>query len=489
MINTRIRTHDKYSVEFKIGFLTSNKDKDNNIFKINTWMFLPNGLDVNPFTYKKEAFYSDIKSNVRLITPRYTLPEILQTDRGPFPRLEKAIKNYLKEPLNQAHAESYTYQIKMLICIIKSALRENTFRIIRKRSNEKKVLSLIQELTSNIDAINLRFRNIRDEILENDNFSKELKEYLLFGDEYLGVITENTIYHLLEVFHGKDLFAEIKLILEKPIQKEHRNRQEMAYDIPSEQDEKSNSLSLIKRSLLKKFIESDLYLQRIKKTDGAFAREFYYSIAAGVAMIFATVISFLATQRLGNFTSSLFLVLVISYMLKDRIKDFTRYYFSSKLDRKYFDWKWNVSIRNRKIGVIKEAFDFISAGKVPEEILKLRNKTPLVKAENETYDEKVILYRKRVSLSQKELEEYKEYHLSGINNIIRMNLMSFTKQMDNPFLPIYLPDEENGYKNIMVQRVYALYFVLECESEGEKYYKTYRVLFNRNGISEIKEIR
>jgi hypothetical protein len=488
MINTRIRTHDEYSVEFKIGFLTSNKDKDDNIFKINTWMFLPNGLDVNPFTYRKEAFYSDIKSNVRLITPRYTLPEILQIDKGPFPRLEKAIKNYLEKP-GQIPAESYAYQIKMFVCIMKSALRENAFRIIRKRNDERKTINLIEEFVSNVTEINRRFRAIRNEILKNDCFAKELKEYFLFGDEYLGIITENAICHLLEIFQGKDLFAKVEPVLKKLINEEHRNKQEMNYDIPSEQDEKSNSLLLIKRSLLKKFMESDLYLQRIKKTDGAFAREFYYSIAAGVAMIFATIISFAATLRLGNFTSSLFLVLVISYMLKDRIKDFARYYFSSRLDQKYFDWKWDVSIRNRKIGVIKEAFDFISAEKVPEEILQLRNKTPLVKAENEVYDEKVILYRKRVSLSRKELEEYKEYHLLGINNIIRMNLMSFTKQMDNPFLPIYLPDETNGYRSIMAQRVYALHFILECESESEKYYRTYRVLLNRNGISEIKEIR
>lgn len=488
MINTRIKTHDKYSVEFKIGFLASNKEKDSNRFKINTWIFLPNGLDVNSYTYTKDAFYSDIKSDVRLITPHYTLPEILRKEKGPFPRLEKAIKNYMSEP-DQIQGESYTYQIKMLICIIKSALRESSFRIIRKRNQGRKTLALIQEFESNVTAINRRFRTIRDSILKNELFTKELKEYFLFGDEYLGILTENAACQLLEIFQGKDLFPEVKQVLKKLICEEHRNKIEMNYDIPSEQDEKKNSLLLIKRSMLKKIIESDLYLQRIKKADGIIARELYYSIAAGIAMIFATIVSFAATQRLGNFTSTLFLVLVVSYMFKDRIKEMARYFFSSRLDQKYFDWKWNVSIRNRKIGIIKEAFDFIPAKKVPEEILKLRNKTSLVKAENETYDEKVILYRKRVSISQKELEEYKEYHLSGINNIIRLNLMSFTKQMDNPFLPIFLADEENAYRSIMAQRVYALHFVLECESEKEKYYKTYRILFNRNGITEVSEIK
>ena len=487
MINTQVRTHDKYSIEFKIGFLTSDKEKNDNEFKINTWLFLPNGLDVNPFTYRKEDFYSDIKSNVRLITPNYTLTEIIEANRGPFPRLEKAIASYLANP-DQTRVESYTYQIKMLLCIMKSTLRENISQIICKKDRTEEFLSLTKNFVSNVSAINRRFRNIRDEILRNKIFTKEMKEYFLFGDEYLSNITENTIYYLLEAFQSKNSFSDIKSTLDFLIQEECRNKKEMNYDIPSEDNEKQNSLLLIKRSLLKKFVEGDLYLQRIKKTDGILVREFYYGIAAGIAMIFATIISFIATLQFGNFTSSLFLALVVSYIFKDRIKEFARYYFSSKLDKKYFDWKWNVSIRNRKIGFIKEAFDFIPASKVPEEIQELRNKTPLAKAENETYDEKVILYRKRVSISRKDLEEYKEYHLSGINNIIRLNLMSFTKQMDNPFLPIYLPDEVNGYRNIMTQRVYALHFVLECESSDEKYNKTYRVLFNRNGINEIHEI-
>ena len=489
MINTRIRIHDKFSVEFKIGFFTSlNKSRNTDRFKINTWLFLPNGLDINSYTYRKENFYSDIKSNVRLITPLYTLTEVMKAKRGPFPRLEKAILSY-KETPDGIHAESYTYQIKMLLCIVKSALRENALRVIRYKKQEEKALELIRKFTSDVNAIRQHYRTIRNNIIQDSTFPEELKSYFLFGDEYLGILIEDTASHLLEVFHGKESFPAIKSLLGKLIQEEHRNKKEMEYSIPSEDNEEHNSQLLIRKSLLKKFIESDLYLQRIKKADGAFAREFYYSIAAGVAMIFATIITFVATQRLGNFTSALFLVLVLSYMFKDRIKETARHYFSSRLDQKYFDWKWNVSIRNQKIGYIKEAFDFISAGKVPEDILNIRDKTPLVKAENKTYDEKVILYRKRVSLSKKDLEEYKEYHLSGINNIIRFNLMSFTRQMDNPSQFLRLPDEKNGYKDIIAKRVYALYFVLECESDEEKYYKNYRITLNRNGISEVNEIK
>lgn len=487
MIDTRIKIHDKFSVEFKIGFFTSQKENKTNEFKINTWIFVPNGLDINRHTYSKEQFYSDIKSNVRLITPIYSLKSILTVGKGPFKRLNKAIEALLNNP-DEANSENYTYQVKMLLCIIKSALRESNDQILSERDKKQNVLPLIEELEKDITQITALYRNIRDRLLKETIISDELKEYSLFGDEYLSDLVENNVYCLLDSLKNSSEYSSIQDKLLGVLKSEAKNRELMRYSGPKEDKPEHNSLILIKRSLLKKFIESDLFLQRIKKADGLLMREVYYSIAAGVAMIFATVISFIATQRFGNFTSTLFVVLVISYMFKDRIKEMIRIYFSSKLDKKYFDWKWDVSLRGRKIGQIREAFDFISQEKVPEKIINLRKKTPLVKAENKVYDEKVILYRKRLVLSKDDLEQYKEYHLSGINDIIRFNLTSFTKKMDNSTTPIHLLDEEAGFKTIIGNRVYALYFIIECQSENETYYKSYRLLFNRNGISDVREI-
>jgi len=486
MINTQIRTHDKYAVEFKIGFHVSDKKiKDSNRFKINTWIFLPNGLDINRHTYHKEQFYSDIKTNVRLITPIYSLDELLNPKRGPFPRLQKAIDELTVNP-NETSAEDYLYHIKLLLSILKSAYRDCAGVILRTDSEREQA---VIRFVGQVEEINRRYRAMRDAILDNEALSREQKNYALFGDEFLGFITEDNGYLILNrTEKSQALSGEAKQAILRLIRREGENKKAMGYTLPDENDEEHNSLMLIKKSVLKKFVESDLYLQRLKKADGIMAREFYYSIAAGAAMVFATVVSFAATQKLGSFTTSLFLVLVISYMFKDRIKETFRIYFSSKLDKKYFDWKWNVSINNSKIGYIKEAFDFISQDKVPQEIMNLRKKTPLVEAENEIYDEKVILYRKRVSISKKELEEDKQYHFPGVNDIIRFNLDSFTKKMDNPEIPIYLAGGEKGYHTITGNRAYALHFIIESQSEQETSYKAYRVLFNRNGISDITEV-
>ena len=129
MIDVQEKVHDNFSLEFKIGFITNKKPEDINEFKINTWIFLPNSLDINRSTYSKDDFYKDVKNNLRLITPVYSLNEILTEGRGPLPRLSKAINSLIENPADEIMTESYIYQVKMFVSILKSALRRNVKEI------------------------------------------------------------------------------------------------------------------------------------------------------------------------------------------------------------------------------------------------------------------------------------------------------------------------------------------------------------------------
>ncbi|WP_165042506.1 hypothetical protein [Dysgonomonas sp. ZJ709] len=486
MIETQVKIHDNFSVEFKTGFITNNKTKDINEFKINTWIFIPNGLDINRATYSKEQFYRDVKSNIRLITPIYSLDDILKAGRGPLPRLQKALDALSIDPTNDIKKEDYLYQVKMLLCIMKSALRREA-QIIANTADDKEVIHLVNRYVSQVEAIALEYRE-KWEMLTRPEISQEQRNYYLFGDNFLGNIIEQHTFDIMRKLNSRSVIQSINPILNKLLIGEIDHKKKRGFSTLEEGNEEHNSLIITQRNILKKFVESDLFLQIVKKKDGAFAEQMYYSIAAGVAMIFATVISFFATQRYGNFTTDLFVVLVISYMLKDRIKDLMRYYFSSELSKKYFDTKLKLSIRKQEIGWLKESFDFVEESKVSSEVLNMRNRSPLVEAENQTYNEQIILYRKWVNLSKDEIEKYKEYRLSGINDITRFNLFHFVQKMDNPSIPLYVVDKDKGFSSFEGTRIYPLYFVVQCESDTDKYYKTYRLLFNRNGITSVSEL-
>ena len=92
MIEELVKIHDKFSVEIKLGFNARRKQKISD-FAVNTWIFIPNSLDINRMTYQKSDFYRDLKSNIRLITPSYLLRDIADNDKEPFVLMEKSFQD------------------------------------------------------------------------------------------------------------------------------------------------------------------------------------------------------------------------------------------------------------------------------------------------------------------------------------------------------------------------------------------------------------
>ena len=75
MIFIKPKIHDSNTLEFKVGFVPQDGVTYND-FSMNTWIFIPEVLDVNKHTYTKDTFYCDILSHLRLITPSYRLMEL-----------------------------------------------------------------------------------------------------------------------------------------------------------------------------------------------------------------------------------------------------------------------------------------------------------------------------------------------------------------------------------------------------------------------------
>ena len=245
---------------------------------------------------------------------------------------------------------------------------------------------------------------------------------------------------------------------------------------------------LYHRGMLKKFVESELYIHLSKKKDGVAIEQLYYSIAAGVAMIFATAVAWIIQVKYGNITWPLFVALVISYMLKDRIKDLMRYYFAHRLGNKYFDKKAGVTIGKKWVGQIKEGFDFISLNNTPDKVLRFREKASFVDDEARIFDEKVMLYRKRLTIDDAALSSVYEYPMAGINEIMRLHLNRFTHKMDNPMTQIDTIDSEGNLKSMSARKTYYINIVFQLQHDGNTSYKHFRVVMSRDGVVQVDEM-
>ena len=485
MITIQAKKHDNFSVEFKFGFEEKDKDEQAD-FAVNSWLFVPNSIGINPDTYGKKQFYRDIKSNVRLITPVFSLKEIADPDALPLTSLRRAIEN-LAATSDTAAADAFDYHLKMFGAIFKSSIRDFE-RHIRTAKALENADVLIDGYIRDVRAILSAYRSLYSR-MSVPEVGETLMGRFRLVDEFLSYITEMRTIRIIRKIdstrHSRQL-ADRKAELISFIKEERVYKMKSGYGIVNKDKEHSRQV-VYHHGMLKKFVESDLYIRLKKKKDGVAIEQLYYSIAAGVAMIFATAVAWHTQVKFGNITWPLFVVLVVSYMLKDRIKDLLRYYFAHKLGNKYYDNKAIIAIGRRKIGVIKEGVDFISSSNIPAEVMCLRSSAARIAETTKIFEEKIILYRKRVTIDGKALAENDDYPMRGLNEIMRLHLNRFTYKMDNPEIPVAILDDDDEISVEKVQKIYYLNIVFQLHHADQTEYRRFRVVMTRDGILRIEE--
>ena len=481
MIDIQTKIHDKFSIEFKVGFSGREGVKVDH-FDVNSWIFIPNGLDINKQTYSKERFYADMKSNVRLLTPAFTLRQMLEGEEAPIHHVKKALEAVIAEPTEERMNE-FEFQLKLFASIFKSSIRNESAQIMA-HADTPNVCDRCATYVDDVCRVLQEFRGLRDSIHRDH---EELIAKMNFSDEFISHQADiRTMKVLKAINHSdpKEMTEAFKVLADMIVEeKNYKTSQGFSHALIGDKD--NNRRLLYRHSLLKKYIESALYLKVNTTQDGQAVKQISFSLAAGLAMMVYLLITMPFQKYLGNYPSLIFFILVLFYILKDRIKELTRWLFAYQLKDKYYDNKTVVSIKNKSLGWIKEGMDFITDDKVPEEVLNLRDRNRL-EADNKLLEEKIILYRKRVEIDNVVLRNQFDYEFKGINDIIRYHINYLTKKMDNPESEITCLDEHQQIRIITAERVYTLHFVLQFKWENHVEYKVFHVVVNRNGILNIK---
>jgi len=483
MIDVETKIHDKFALEFKIGFSGQENSKKND-FSVNSWIFLPNSLDINKNTYDKERFYKDMKSNIRLITPVFKLKEIVENEAIPFKNVENSYHR-LTVDKSQENLVDFEFQLKLFGAIFKSSVRDNVNYInsnIKNPNTAERCLIYLDE----VRTILYQYRVFYSSAINTKDES--IISLCAFTDEFLSHQVEMRTIRIIKcIDRQKDtsLNSTRKSIADFIIE-EQNYKKNHDYKLTTMVDANSNRELLYRRSLLKKYIESSLYLKIDKTQDGKAIQQMSFSFAAGLAMLVYSLIALIFQKHFGNYPSLIFILLVAAYILKDRIKDLTRWLFAYQIKDKYFDIRNDISIKKKKIGWIKEGMDFITDDKVPAEIIKLRNRSKL-ETDNQFLEEKIILYRKKVSIDNENLRNHYDYDFNGINDISRFHINYLTKKMDNPIVPVDYLDENLNVKTISAERVYTMYFIMQCCAGDFTEYKAFRLTANRDGIISIEQ--
>lgn len=491
MIEENIQIHDKNQFEIKLGYPFAGKGKAK-VYDVETFLFFPNNLGINRYTYTRKDFYNSIQVYVRLQTPVVLLQNMAEGKNSPFKKLRGSIERLIACEDEKLFLD-YEYQLKMFCCIFKSAVRDHA-RFVAQQGQKRKitdqdVMELVESYISGIDATTKAFRSLRS-MLNVPAKKKDAFSIFLFGDEYLSLLIEYYTYDLLQIlnrveFPEKEAYRAQLLTL---IRTELNYRKENDYpSIPSL--DSTNEEFLFRSSVLKKFTGNVLFLKTRFKHEGEFLEQFIFALAAGIAMMFATAAVFFAQSAYATVSTPLFLVLVISYMFKDRIKEFIRVYLGAKLRTRLFDHKRKIYFNAKhQLGWCRESFTFLKNKKLPRTIEKLRAKDHITEIENDWVGEKVILYRKQVKIFNRRFRTiHHDYPMNSLVDITRLNVSRFLSKMDNSKTPIYVCDD-TGCQKIYGNRVYHVNLIMKYSGNGRVRYKRFRLVLNQTGIKRIEEV-
>jgi hypothetical protein len=243
---------------------------------------------------------------------------------------------------------------------------------------------------------------------------------------------------------------------------------------------------------LKKFCMNILFLsarRNQQKRQGA--EEVLFALAAGVAMAFATSVALWAQVRFTQASLNFFLIMVVGYMMKDRIKEGMRRIFSQVASRHLYDRTARIvdPVTGKCLGTCEEKVDYGRAVRVPAEVAALRSRDDFITVSQGELTETVLRYQKQVVLDV-ELLPRTERGLTGITDIIRLNVERFLRDMDEPEYALEYVDLEDfsvghvrGAKSYQVDMAFR--FIVHEAGQERVSLQLVRLVLDRNGIKRM----
>ncbi|MBJ6763319.1 hypothetical protein JGU66_21325 [Myxococcaceae bacterium JPH2] len=488
---SRFDVHDRKQFEIKLEYQPAGTDETR--YLVESYLFLPSSLNIDAETYPRADFYADIHNYVRFKTPVMGLAELLTSDGSPLVWLEAWLRTGLGTEVD------VVYHAKLFSCVLRGALRRFA-TTVESRCDGKDVESARTELEEvvlvagdGMARVLERFRTWLRSVGEL-RLTEKTRASLRLVDEYVSLLVEQFFRRAVADMGAlprssqwltlrKGLMDAV--LREESYRKEHRLRSVLS---PTGDNEEY----MQRLGFLKKFCMNVLFLSARRKQKRQGWEEVLFALAAGVAMAFATAVAFWAQVRFTQASLNFFLIAVVGYMMKDRIKEGLRRIFSRFAATHLYDRTTDLvdPVTARTIGTCEERVDYGGAVKVPPQVTALRLHDDFTTVSQGELSEMVIRYQKRIVLDARLLPRT-ERGLTGVTDILRLNVERFLRDMDEPEFALEYVDLEDfsvgrirGAKRYAVDLVFR--FTVEEAGGRKESSQVVRLVLDRNGIQRMQ---
>ena len=506
-LDSEIRFHDRHRFEIKLDLELSSREK--NSYEVETYFFVPKALNIGPHSYSKTNFYNNTQRYIRFKAPKISFKKLIdpQVKISPLNRIKEGASLILSGNKDTKVINSVYNEFKLLGCMIKTELqgyasffikdlKELSSRPEGGRDKYSRLTDSLAVFISDFKKLSLKIDSMRLE-LAHPIVPLKIRDALDFFDEYLSLIAEEAFTYLLSALrdlkHGGREFSEYEKEIVEIIQSQNKFRINNNYYLL--EDKLHNEVFVYRRSVLKKFISRVLYL-KVETSEMQALPQILFGLAAGLAMLFAVIVTIYAQNRFSLNSLPFVLIIVISYVFKDRIKEWLKILFSRGMIRWISDRNVDIldPLNDKKIGVLKEAFSFISNSSVARNFLRIRNIDNITSINEDGKPERVFKHEKKVVLFPRKILKFHERR-KNINDIMRFNIKDFTAHADDSLTEYtYMDNETQELKTAICPRVYHINVIVKYTyaavgKNKETNFDRIRIVLNQDGILRIEDVK
>lgn len=480
-------------------------------YELDLYFYLPRSFGIGPESFTAGDFYRDGQAYLRLTSTGLSLGALhdLKHPANPAAILRKQLPLLLKE--NAPDGDTLSSLAQMLGAEIADATQREGEQLRALLAGEEEALPLgasvadvLEERVGSFCADALAalgtLRRVRAKATAYRAVApRHVFDSLAFAEEYACAVVDEELAALGQridgtawLRDGSGLATRLRLRLAHTAESVNVRRREQGFALPWGNSPEYYAYRI---GLLKKELQRSLYLNTRTTARDPFVTNAAAMVAAGLAATWATLAALpLWTGKWTSTEGAYFLVLAVgAYILKDRIKEWTRVMLAKRFLRFDYDRKI-VGDALRRVGLGRfsgracEKFRHVKEEDIPEEVHRLRVKNRTVRGVTPEL-EQVLRYQRVIEVEQDPDDAVPEGF--GVMELFRFSVNDFIKRLDDPLDQVSFYDDGSGrFVSQEMPKVYHLNLVLRAidHSSGERYLTRYRVVVNRRGIVRIDPV-
>ncbi|HEY9900264.1 MAG TPA: hypothetical protein V6D00_13910 [Pantanalinema sp.] len=480
-------------------------------FRVDAFFFLPSSLGVSALSYGKDDFFKDVLSYLRFKTPDLDSQALADplNPLSPLNVLSFNLKQLVELPVPDPALETSTvHEAKLLGCILIANwrdLRKQARTLVKALSRFARPTPGFAEAIADLrlrleaeHALLMRYRGLRRAYTDNQaSLPGAVLDALRVVDEYLTYRFDENLGKIHEAFSPLgDAAAELEERLRWLGSYEALYRQEEGFVCLSSSDLQSFERYTYRTGALKKHLAEVLFLDVQTVREVRRYRGLVAALGAGLAAFWSTLGDRNVNVQLhGVSTAALILIVVLVYILKDRIKEFFKDYVATQVQRLLPDQRMTITdpMTRQRIGSCRQTVRYERKRRLAADIRRVREFTHTIDLD-EAREEEVLSYRHDMTLEARRIHATHSRRMH-VKHILRYSVANLLRRLSDPHVKVSRFNPRTGrFEVVMAPKVYHVNVVFRVAAIGpdgrlaDPVYHRLRVILNKDGIDRVEKV-